>query len=518
MHPAGQEDAAAEPGLPVLAQPDSPTDAVVSQQLKASTLAGVKWNFLATAATLLGRLVFTFALARILGPESFGIVSVATIYIAFVVVVLDQGYGVALVQKERIEDTDIGTVAWMNLGTSAALTVLTFVASPAVAAFFDTPELDGVLKALAVTLLLRGLLLVPLALARRALRFKEQALAQSVAVIVGGVAGIVAALAGADFWALVVQTIVTDVIVVTWLVIVVGRTSWQASMASLRSMLGFSTHLLLSSLLVFLGANADNLLVARFEGTTQLAFYALAFRLLRLPIQMSASVVTGVALPVLSRLQGDDERTRSWFLVATQALALLTFPMFALLAVGAEDGVLAVFGPEWEPATTPVQAMALAGAPMVARMLLAPLATARAHTGNVLLWSVVVVGLQVVGFVIGLWLGGMVGVALALLVVQYVTWFPQVAFTLTPILGLRLRDYLRVLIAPFVGSLVAAAVWWLVETSQQRAYDGPLVLQLVLSTVVALAAYLAVVRLVWPQVFSSTASLLGQMARRQASA
>ena len=506
---------AAAPVRPATAQRSS---SAPGDELKRSTLQGVKWNFLATLATLVGRLVFTFALARILGPANFGVVAVATVYIAFVVVVLDQGFGIAIVQKVTLDESDVGSVSWLNLATGGVLALLTFFASPAVADFFHTPQLDAVLKALSVTLILRGLVLVPMAMVRRELRFKEQALAQTVAMLVGGGVGIASGLLGAGYWALVIQTILTDLVTVVWLVAVVGRTSWRASWSSLRSMLGFSTQLMLSSLLVFFGANSDNLLVARFEGATQLAFYALAYRLLRLPIQMSASVVTGVALPVLSRLQDDDERTRTWFLTATQALGLLTFPVFALLAVGAHDGMRAIFGVQWVRAAAPVQAMALAGAPMVVRMLLPPLATARGWTRNVLNWSVITVGLQVMGFVIGIRVEGMVGVAVALLVVQWVTWLPNVARTLTPLLGVRLPEYLSSLRAPALASGGAGAVWWLTEQAQARMIGGPLALHVTLSALVALAAYVAVIRLVWRDVYRSTADILRQMARRGAPA
>lgn len=485
-----------------------------SDDLRRSTLHGVKWNFLATVATVLGRLLFTFALARLLGPENFGIFAVATVYVAFVVVFLDQGFSVALVQREHLSERDIGSVAWLNVVLGAILAALTVLAAPAVAAFFDTPELTAVLSVLSVTLLLRGLVLVPMAMVRRALRFRVLALAQTAAVLAGGGAGIAAALGGASYWSLVVQTIVTDVVLLAWLGLAVGRTSWRASWSSIRGMWVFSTHLLGASLLWFLGNNADNLLVARFEGATELAFYALAFRLLRLPVQMTASVVTGVALPVLSRLRSDDQRSRAWFLTASSGLALITFPVFALLVVGAEDVVPAVFGQQWSAAVAPLQAMALAGAPMVARMMVEPLATARGRTGLVLRWSALTVGLQVVGYAVGLHLGGMVGVAIALAVVQYATWLPHVRYGAGRLVDLRLRSYLLVL-WPAAAASVAAALVWVAVAGGIESWGGPSLVQVAGSAVVALGAYAAVLRLGFPAEFAAAVGLLRQIARRE---
>lgn len=490
----------------------------VDDDLRRSTIDGVKWNFLATLANLVGRLAFTFLLARLLGPDSFGVFAVAAVYIAFVVVFLDQGFGVALVQKERLEEHDVGTVAWLNLATGVLLTAVTVVLAPAVADFFATPELTALLRVLSVTLLLRSVLLVPLSLIRRELRFRTLALAETVGVLVGGVAGVLAALVGADYWSMAVQTIVMNVVTGVWVLLAVGRTSWRPAWSTVRQVWVFSSHVLLSSLVVFLGNNADNLLVARYEGATQLAFYALAFRLLRLPVQMTASVVNGVALPVLSRLQSDDVRSAAWFQQATQGLAVLTFPAFALLAVGAQDGVRSVFGEQWDAAAAPLQAMALAGPPLVVRMLFGPLATARARTGLVLTWSVITVGLQLLGFAVGLALGGMVGVAVSLAVVQYVTWGPQMFHALPRLLGTSAGAYFRCLVPPTAASLLAAAVWWAVQEAQQSLYGGPLLLQVAISAVAALAAYVGLVRLAWPRVHAETVSLAREMVRRRTEA
>ena len=117
-------------------------------RLRATAANSVKWAVLQMVGATGGRLLFTFALARFLGPEDFGIVAPATIYITLAMLLLDQGFGSALVQRRRLEDGDVRSVATLNLLLALGLVVLTLVLAPAVADFFDTPELTAVLRVL----------------------------------------------------------------------------------------------------------------------------------------------------------------------------------------------------------------------------------------------------------------------------------------------------------------------------------------------------------------------------------
>ena len=99
--------------------------------LRHAAAQGAKWNFLSIILTQGGRLAFTFVLARLLGPESFGIMAQATIYVGLTLLVLDQGFAVALVQKRVLDQRDIGAVRLLNLIAGIVMAVATILAAPA---------------------------------------------------------------------------------------------------------------------------------------------------------------------------------------------------------------------------------------------------------------------------------------------------------------------------------------------------------------------------------------------------
>jgi O-antigen/teichoic acid export membrane protein len=73
-------------------------------------------------------------------------------------------------------------------------------------------------------------------------------------------------------------------------------------------------------------------------------------------------VTLRVILPTFSRLQHDDEALRRGYGKLTQALALITFPILASLAVLAPEAIPTIFGPHWSSAVFPTQVLCITGA------------------------------------------------------------------------------------------------------------------------------------------------------------
>jgi PST family polysaccharide transporter len=469
--------------------------------LRATAANSVKWAMLQMVGATGGRLLFTLALARFLGPGDFGIVAQATIYITLAMLLLDQGFGSALVQRRDLEGADVRSVATLNLLLAVAFMLLTLLLAPAVAEFFKTPELTTVLRVLGVGLVVKGLTIVPLMMSRRSFQFRELALLQTGAVLVGGVAGLVAVVLDAGYWALVVQTIVADFLLMVGLFCMRGLPRLGIDGGRLRAMFGFSVGLVGAQLLWFAGQNADNIVIGRVLGPTALAYYALSYRLQRFPLQLIGSVVNDVSLPIFARLQDQPDRMRGWFFTATRFVTLLTWPILVLLAVAADVGVPFVFGPDWESAIVPLQLLTLGGLTMISRWLLSPLLTACGRTDLMFGWSAVTVGLMVTSFLIAVhW--GIDAVALCVGLVALVVAIPQ-TLHVSRVMGLPWSRYIGAHLPVAVGSVVLAAIWRGTAAVLDRNGAGSAIV-LTIATVLAVAGYVLAVRWLWPTVFTDS--------------
>jgi O-antigen/teichoic acid export membrane protein len=324
---------------------------------------GMRWSGISVIGREGCRVLFTIALARMVGPDAFGIVAQAVVYIGVVGLLLDQGFSSALIQRPWLEDDMPGAVVTVNLAVGAALTAVTLAIAPGWASFMKSPELTLVLAVLAPTLFVRALAITPRALLMRSMQFRKIGTADVAGAAIGGALGIVAAALGASYWALVVQILATDVVVALVLLSMGAGRRPNLHMHGLRRIAGFSWRAFAAGVLInSVSRNIDNVLVGRFQGPQQLAFYGLAYRLLLLPVQLASTTIGAVLFPAFSRLADNLDALRKEMARATRALAALALPGMALVAASAPQLVLLLFGREWGPAVPIVQVLAMVGA------------------------------------------------------------------------------------------------------------------------------------------------------------
>jgi len=298
------------------------------------------------------------------------------------------------------------------------MVVVTLVAAPWIADYFHTPELTEVLRVSSILLVINAFNVVPTSLLNRALAWRPIAIAQVAGVLTGSATGVVAAAMGAGYWSVVVQAIVAGGVTTGFLLAVTGAPPIKASWQRTRELWTFTWGLMGSRSLRYFSENIDNVLVGRYLGTAELAFYALAYRLLKLPIRLIGQVVNQVSLPAFSRMQGDMKRMKNWFLTSSRAMATASYGPLVLGVLVMPDLITLLFGPEWEPAVLPTQLLALVSMRQMAMMLMGPLFQALGKTKQLFYWTIVAVAANVIGIAIGLnW--GIVGVAAGVTISMY---------------------------------------------------------------------------------------------------
>ncbi|MDO8577773.1 MAG: oligosaccharide flippase family protein, partial [Dehalococcoidales bacterium] len=77
------------------------------RNLSDRSLSALKWNYVGVAAKILAQLLIGVLLARLLGPEPFGLVAMAWIIIGLGNLLADFGLGAALVQRKEITDLEV---------------------------------------------------------------------------------------------------------------------------------------------------------------------------------------------------------------------------------------------------------------------------------------------------------------------------------------------------------------------------------------------------------------------------
>lgn len=311
-----------------------------------------------------GRHLITFiilvVLARLLGPESFGAVALATVFLPLCTTLLQDTYAEALVRQEPLLPEHMDTVFWFLLAGAAVAAVLLVGAARPLAALFGVPEVAELIRWLAGVVLLNALAAVPVALLKREMRFRSLALRTFAGLMAGGVVGVGMAAAGCGAWSLVAQMLVQAALQTA---IVWPACGWRPRCRFQRSRLrDVAAYGNASAGLA--AVNALRLVVPRFflgltAGPLAAGLFQLANRLtwtLRLALIYP---VTVVALPTASKLRADPAAVSLLLVTASRYMAMIAFPGFVGLSMIIPELVPLLMGPGWEGAVGPAQLLAL---------------------------------------------------------------------------------------------------------------------------------------------------------------
>ncbi|MEE8106866.1 MAG: lipopolysaccharide biosynthesis protein [Planctomycetota bacterium] len=298
-------------------------------------------------------LASTALLARLLSPRDFGVVAVVTAVTGFVALFRDFGLGAVTIQRKEIQDTEVSALFWINAATGLVLVGITAALAPALAAFYQKPELRDVTFALSGVFLLGGLGVQHQALLRRQMRFLALAAIDIGALAAGLTVGVMAARGGAGYWALVYMhlTIEATFLILTW-TLCRWRPRRPGGFGAVRSMLGFGANLTGYNLLNYVARNLDKVLIGRVFGMVAAGLYDHAYRLLMLPLRQINGPATSVAIPALSRLADEPDRYREAYFRFLDKIVLVTLPGVVFMIATSDWLVGLVLGPQWGGAAT----------------------------------------------------------------------------------------------------------------------------------------------------------------------
>ncbi|MFT3860682.1 lipopolysaccharide biosynthesis protein [Micropruina sp.] len=431
---------------------------------RSQAFSSVRWSVLAVLGRQLPQMIAALVLARVLGPEAYGVISAATVYVTFTTLLLDQGLAAALVQRPALPPGLSGAVTTVNLLSAAVLGGATVATSDLVAHFFTAPMLAPLLGVLGGGLLLKGVAITPRALLQRDLRFQRIGLADLVGGTAGAAAGITAALAGAGIWSMTWMVLTTDSLVALLLAIF-ARSGWpNLRFGLLREILPFSLRVFGSNALAFLSRNLDNILVGRFLGVASLSLYSMSYRVLVVPVQFIGQTVNRVVFPIFSRVSDERHRLAAGLLMATEILAFTAVPVMVGISVASPELIELILGAKWAAAAPVLTVLAVAGARETVFNVTNPLMRAKGAGKEIFRYEWLAAAVQLSGIAIGLQFG-VFGVAVGLLAAGVVL-SPVLLAIQRHFTGLTMRSQLGRMLPPVHASMWGAVAyvlvrWWL---------------------------------------------------------
>lgn len=418
---------------------------------RAQILSGIRWTAGARFAAQLGTWAVTLVVIRILSPADYGLLAMATLFIALLSMFGEFGLGSALVQQPELDEAMLQRVFGIVLLVHFALAVLLVLGAPLIAAFFSEPRVVPVVRVLSLQFIIAAFVVVPDALLQRAMKFKGRSLIELGAVLTGSAATLFLALSGYGVWALVAGTLVAQLLKAIGLnVLVPYLRSPRFSLQGLRPLLRFGGHTTLSQLLWVAYVQVDVLIGARLLGKEALGFYSVALHLASLPIQRLSGIVNQIAFPAFARLQDDLARVGAHVLAATRVLSFVAFPVLWGISSIAPEIADVILGPKWQSAALPLQVLGLIMPLRVVAYFVPNAIQGIGRTDILLVNSLWGLAVAPPLLFLGAYHWGLPGLSLAWLVASPLLFLQAMARTL-PAIGLRIAELGRAM-APAAGA------------------------------------------------------------------
>ncbi len=479
-----------------------------SSNLRQKAVKGVIWTAIDSWGRQAVSLVVFFILARLLNPETFGLIALAYIFIEFAQIFLDQGFSVAIIQREDVDTEHLDTAFWITLGISVVLTVLSAACAGLAADFFKQPQLIPIIQWLSISFTFSGLSGVQQAILERQFDFKSLAMRSLLSVIIGGIVGVVMAFLNFGVWSLVGQQLSSSLVqvLVLWR-LSDWRPGFKFSATHGKELFNFGINISAFNLINFFNRRADDLLIGYFLGLVALGYYSIAYKLLLVMLNVLISTTTKVALPIFSRLQGEPERLISAFYSATQFTSLIVFPVFLCVPILASEFIKVFFGEQWIQSIPVLQVLSLFG----------PVHLIFFYNNSVILalgkpsWRLWIQVINTVTNVVGFALVvkfGIVAVASAYVVRGYLV-LPISLFAINKLVKINLITYLRLYIVPLVASGVMVATI-LATKYLFGTYLEPWML-LGISLLLGISIYVFTISVISPKLFRRLIDLVGSL-------
>lgn len=434
----------------------------MTNNIKQQLFSGVFYTAIAKYSGIIISLVVAGILARLLSPDDFGIVAIATVIISFFAIFTDMGLSPAIIQNKALTQDDLTNIYSFTFWTGIAVALLFFIASWPISAYYDSPILRTLCQLLSINLFFASVNIVPGALFYKNKEFKFIAIRSFVIQITAGTGAVIAALSGAGLYALLITPIVSSILIY---IISFHRYPQHLRMtlglSSIRKIFSYSVYQFLFNVICYFSRNLDKLLIGKHMGMSDLGYYEKSYRLMMLPLQNITQVVTPVMHPIFSDFQDDKMKLATSYERIIRFLAFIGLPLSVLLFFTAEEVTLIIFGNQWLPSVAVFRILALSVGIQIILSSSGSIFQAAGDTRSLFICGLFSSTLNVAGIVLGIFYFGTLTAIAGCIVTTFTINFVQCYWQMYQVTFRRnLRPFVRQLISPLAvsGLMVLALI------------------------------------------------------------
>ncbi|MBO5370214.1 MAG: oligosaccharide flippase family protein, partial [Clostridia bacterium] len=328
--------------------------------IKSKAVKSAKWTTANSVVNMVYGPIYKILLAMIISPTDFA-------YIAAIAVVLNLGdmlnkigFSQALIVEEKTDFKQFSSVLWLDAFMSLIVGVAIVFCSSFVERYYQLENLSSMILVVAPCVLFSGLARTFRCYLQRELRVDIITRIDMLKLILDSTFSIVMILVTKSIFGYVIGTLIGSFSSMTCMMLCAFKHGYKIKFCIdfklIKKIWNFAGFVTLRQVFDYIMNVADELLIARlFSDKSVLGFYYFAKDLISKPQGVITSAVSQVALSTVAKFSNDLKQVGNLYLTMTKFLAVVSFPVFAGLAVTAGEFVPLLFGSEYLGAVIYVQ-------------------------------------------------------------------------------------------------------------------------------------------------------------------
>lgn len=324
---------------------------------------GIRRLGLLTVASSVLQLLQLLVVARWVGPQPIGVMTMVLAVSGFVLLLQDVGTSNALIRQPDLRKEQVNSVFLFQAVCGLLICALANLLAPSIAGLMAEPQLAHALRLYSPVFVITALGMAANALLERDLEFRIISVNEFAAAFAGVLVTVVLAWSGAGLLALIGGQFVMATLK-TGLNLYATRKSLLVhlgtTVVSIRQFLDFGVFHMGQRLLNFVSSNLDYVLVGRLFGAESLGIYAVVFNLANVGTARISPIFSRVFFPAFVKFAHDRALLAREYFAAQHVLAALNFPLGALMIALAPLAVPLFLGQKWAGAVVLLQILTIA--------------------------------------------------------------------------------------------------------------------------------------------------------------
>lgn len=332
----------------------------MKELLSSNTLKGrfAKGGVVLTSASFVEngiRLLRNVILARLLAPDSFGLMATIVAIISLLTAITEIGIRQSVIQNKNSDSYNFLNIAWwLSVIRGGVLCFIAILISPLIIKFYDKPEMLLPLQAACFILLFNGLISPKVHILEKRMDYLRWIVIKITSTFLGVICAIIISLSQPSIWALVLGFIIEYSTACVFSFIIVPFTpKFYFDKINFKEIISYSRKVLGLPILTSIFQRIDVFTIGKVLTMSDLGFYSIAQNLAFSLNMAFTKIVRPLLLPVFSELQDNPLALKNSLIKIFKLISIITMPVIAFTIIFAKPILSILYGDKYAIVSIP---------------------------------------------------------------------------------------------------------------------------------------------------------------------